>query len=260
MDLAIKKAKDMGVGWVSARGCNHYGIAGYYAMRAMKQGLIGFCFTNTSPCVVPTGAAQTAIGTNPISCAASGTQSDMVLDMATTTVALGRVEIHQRAGLAIGHSWGVDHEGVPTQDASAILHGGGLMPLGGDEASYKGYGLAMMVEVISAILSGATFGANVVGWRSGRVAANLGQCFIAVDPAKFCPGFEGRMDELIAMMHGLRVARGATEVLVPGEPEQRRQAYAKEHGVPIHVNVVRALDKLANDLGIEPLSSNALAP
>eukprot|EP01097_Dermamoeba_algensis_P002569 TRINITY_DN2023_c0_g1_i3.p1 TRINITY_DN2023_c0_g1~~TRINITY_DN2023_c0_g1_i3.p1 ORF type:complete len:339 (+),score=70.72 TRINITY_DN2023_c0_g1_i3:59-1075(+) len=207
MELAIKKAKSQGVGWVVARGSNHYGIAGYYAMMASEQNMMGLSFTNTSPLVNPTRSAKPALGTNPISLAAPTTSSDpFVLDMATSAVAVGKVEVHDRKESPVPLGWGCDKSGNLTTEPKEILNGGGLMPLGGAELTggYKGYGLGMMVEILCGILSGSNFGLDIPPWRKGkRSNANLGQCFIAVNPELFAPGFGDRMASLIEQMHSL---------------------------------------------------------
>ncbi|XP_048241076.1 uncharacterized oxidoreductase YjmC-like [Haliotis rufescens] len=152
MELAIQKAKVAGVGWVAAKGSNHFGIAGWYSMLASQQGLLGMAFTNTSPLSVPTRAKKATLGTNPLSLAAPARSGDeFVLDMATTTVALGKIELHDRKGIKIPNSWGVDKHGRESNDPKTVIEGGGLMMVGGSELTggYKGYGLSMLVEVYS---------------------------------------------------------------------------------------------------------------
>ncbi|MGH0127207.1 UNVERIFIED_CONTAM: hypothetical protein FKN15_074542 [Acipenser sinensis] len=176
MDLAIKKAKDVGIGWVVAKGSNHYGIAGYYAMQALKQDMIGMSYTNTSPLVVPTRARDCTLGTNPISVAAPANDADsFVLDMATSAVALGKVELHHRSGDTIPEGWGCDSHGKPSTDPGKVLSGGGLLPIGGCEATggYKGYGLGMMVEVFCGILAGSQYSKHIRTWKVTDRVANL---------------------------------------------------------------------------------------
>lgn len=256
MELAMAKARSAGVGWVVARASNHYGIAGYYAMLAQRSGLIGVSLTNTSPLLVPTRARAPALGTNPIAVAApSGDARPFVLDMATTTCPIGRVEVAARTGTDIPPAWGVDARGQPTRDPRAVLDGGGLLPLGGPEqtAGYKGYGLAMLVEVLCGILAGAAYGPNIRPWRqaTGR-HANLGQCFIAIDPAAFADGFEDRMRDLADGLRSMPPADDALPVLVPGDPEREREAHALAHGIPLHDSIMAALRRLAEQLGIAP--------
>ncbi|KAJ7358781.1 hypothetical protein OS493_021560 [Desmophyllum pertusum] len=164
MELAIKKAKEHGIGWVVCKGSTHFGIAGWYSAQALQHGMIGMSMTNTSPVVVPTRASQSSIGTNPLSVAAPGKAGDsFLLDMATSGVALGKVEMCHRKETEIPQGWGVNSKGLETVDPKEVFEGGGLLPLGGKEITggYKGYGLAMMVDVFCGILSGSTFGTNI---------------------------------------------------------------------------------------------------
>ncbi|EYB83089.1 hypothetical protein Y032_0343g3064 [Ancylostoma ceylanicum] len=136
MDLAVKKAKETGVGWVCAKGSNHYGIAGWYVMRAMKEGVMAMSFTNTSPIQYPTRASVPALGTNPMAIGVNGTGDDhFLLDMATTTVAIGKVEIAKRRGESVPETWGVEKGGKLSTNPETILGGGGLFPLGGSEVT-----------------------------------------------------------------------------------------------------------------------------
>ncbi|KAK7494939.1 hypothetical protein BaRGS_00013818 [Batillaria attramentaria] len=259
IDLAIKKAKEAGIGWVSARGSNHFGIAGWYSMRAMEQGLLGMAFTNTSPLMVPTRARKPTLGTNPISLAApAGNGDSMVLDMATTAVALGKIELNDRKGLEIPVGWGCDSSGKACTDPKPVVATGGLMPLGGTEecSGYKGYGLAMMVDVFCGILTGSAFGPNVRRWKTNDRPANLGQCFIAIDPNAFAPGFEGRMSQLIDYCRKLEPAEGETEVLVPGDPERKNMERCdKMGGIPYHPNQIKYANDLAEELKIQPMKT-----
>ncbi|XP_013396084.1 uncharacterized protein LOC106163118 [Lingula anatina] len=214
MDLAIRKAKEAGIAMVAVKESNHFGIAGWYSMRACEQGLIGLAFTNSSPAIVPTRAKKPTFGTNPISMAAPAENGDsFVLDMATSTVAMGKVEIAERRGHKIPDGWGVDKEGKVTNDPTAVIKPGGLLPLGGAEetSGYKGYGLALMVEVLCGITSGAYYGPNIRKWQSQGAQANLGQCFIAIDPNVFAPGFSGRMSDIMSICRQLQpVSKSAT--------------------------------------------------
>ncbi|XP_071108497.1 uncharacterized oxidoreductase YjmC-like [Haliotis cracherodii] len=257
IDLAIQKAKDAGIGWVVAKGSNHFGIAGWYSMRAMEQGLVGMAFTNTSPLLVPTRAKDRTLGTNPISVAAPANNGDSyVLDMATTAVALGKIELNDRKGIEAPIGWGTDRDGKPCSNPAEIVDNGGLMPLGGPEecSGYKGYGLSMMVELFCGILGGCAFGPNVRTWKTTDREANLGQCFVALDPSAFAPGFEGRMSQLIDHCRGLQPAEGESEVLVPGDPERKHMAKCDSlGGIPYHPNQVKYANDLAASLNIAPM-------
>ncbi len=200
MDLAIEKAKNVGVGWVCAKRSNHFGITGWYSMRAMKKGFIGMAMTNTSPLMTPTRSKQAALGTNPISFAAPANNGDsFVLDMATTAVAGGKIEIKMRNKEQCPIGWAQDVDGNPETDPHAAFDAGRLMPLGGNEntSGYKGYGLAGMVEILCGISSGSDFATKIRKWaHSGNTTeANLSHVFIAIDPNCFAPGFTDRVTE-----------------------------------------------------------------
>ncbi|XP_041132712.1 uncharacterized oxidoreductase YjmC-like isoform X2 [Polyodon spathula] len=256
MDLAIKKAKDVGIGWVVAKGSNHYGIAGYYAMQALEQDMIGMSYTNTSPLVVPTRARECTLGTNPISVAAPATNGDsFVLDMATSAVALGKVELHHRSGDTIPEGWGCDSHGKPSTDPGKVLSGGGLVPIGGCEATggYKGFGLGMMVEVFCGILAGAQYSKHIRTWKVTDSVANLGQCFVAINPENFAPGFKDRMSDLLTLHRDLEPAEPGIPVMVPGDPERKNIKRCKElGGLPYHINVINHMNKVAKTLGVTP--------
>ncbi|XP_033910277.1 uncharacterized oxidoreductase YjmC-like [Acipenser ruthenus] len=256
MDLAIKKAKDVGIGWVVAKGSNHYGIAGYYAMQALKQDMIGMSYTNTSPLVVPTRARDCTLGTNPISVAAPANDGDsFVLDMATSAVALGKVELHHRSGDTIPEGWGCDSHGKLSTDPGKVLSGGGLLPIGGCEATggYKGFGLGMMVEVFCGILAGSHYSKHIRTWKVTDSVANLGQCFVAINPENFAPGFKDRMSDLLTLHRDLEPAEPGTPVMVPGDPERINIKRCKElGGLSYHINVINHMNKVAKTLGVTP--------
>ncbi|KAH9422782.1 hypothetical protein DERP_008045 [Dermatophagoides pteronyssinus] len=257
MELAIKKAKESGVGWVVAKGSNHFGIAGYYSMMALSHKLLGMSFTNASPLLAPTRSTEAFFGTNPLSLSApsSSKNDDFVLDMATSVVALGKVEIANRKEEKIPHGWVIDKNGK-TSDDPANFHA--LLPLGGPEHSsgYKGYGLAALVEIFTSILGGSAMAPNVRSWSDNHTEANLGQCFIAINPDCFAPGFSDRMSEL---NHNLRTQKPADPdrpVLVHGDPERAHmQKCDQQGGIEYHINQIKMADKLAEQFEIEPLKT-----
>jgi len=255
-DLAIEKARAAGIGWVVAHRSNHYGIAGWYALRCADAGLVGMCFTNTSPLVVPTRGKDPLLGTNPIACAAPAKDGDQFcLDMATCTVAVGKIEVQRRKQEPIPEGWGMDAAGNITTDAHAVT---GLLPLGGDEAhsGYKGYGLAFMVELFCGLLGGARYGPHVRRWDNQATEADLGQCFVALDPAAFAPGFADRLQDMLDVCRGSEPARQDAPVLVPGDPERAHMSKVDtEGGITYHANQLAASDKLAEELGVPPMEA-----
>ncbi|XP_041965033.1 uncharacterized oxidoreductase YjmC-like [Alosa sapidissima] len=259
MSLALRKARDVGIGWVVARGSNHYGIAGYYAMQALKENMIGMSYTNTSPLVVPTRAKECTLGTNPISVAAPGKHGDsFVLDMATSAVALGKVELHDRNGTSIPEGWGCDSEGKLSTDPSKVLQGGGLVPIGGCETTggYKGFGLGMMVEVFCGMLAGSEYSRYIRTWRVTDRAANLGQCFVAINPENFAPGFNDRMSDLLSLHRHLEPAETEMPVVAPGDPERIHIEKCNSlGGIPYHLSVVNHMNTFAKSIGVTPLLS-----
>ncbi|XP_064090531.1 uncharacterized oxidoreductase YjmC-like isoform X1 [Macrobrachium nipponense] len=256
IDLAVKKAKETGIGWVCARGSNHYGIAGWYAMRATEQGLLGMSFTNTSPLVAPTRAKKGALGTNPIALSAPAKGDDsFVLDMATCVVAVGKIEVERRKEKPIPEGWALDKDGKSTTNAADAM-AGALMPLGGPEthSGYKGYGLGMLVEIFCGIMAGAHYGPNVRRWMQTDRPADLGQCFVAIDPSFFAPGFEGRMSDLMDHCRNMEPAEQGKPVLAAGDPERAHiEKIKKEGGITYHINQITDSWKLAKVLNVKPM-------
>mmetsp|Transcript_19385 Transcript_19385/g.50377 ORF Transcript_19385/g.50377 Transcript_19385/m.50377 type:complete len:390 (-) Transcript_19385:534-1703(-) len=269
MDLAILKAKATGCAWVVCNNSNHYGIAGWYAMLATQQRMIGMSMTNTSPVCTPTRSRKPALGTNPIACAAPTTGDPVVLDMATPTVPFGKVEVKHRKGEECPPGWGVDSDGLATTNPSKIIFGGGVTPLGGGEltAGYKGYGLGLMVEMLSGVLAGSNVGPRI-GMSMNPNAINrtdpinLGQCFVAIDPSKFCPGYEERLEELCGDLRSLPRADDAPgPVLIPGDPERTATEESKRVGVPLHPNIAATLVALGEKLDVpRPLAFAKVKP
>lgn len=261
MNLAIEKAKKYGIGMISTRGSNHYGICGYYTMMASNENLIGFSCTNTSPLQVPTRSKKSALGTNPLSLAMKSKNDEFVLDMATTAVALGKIEIAARKGEDLPDGWALGHDGKITNDPIEAQKSHRLLPLGGVEknSGYKGYGLAVMVEILCGILSGSQFGPNIRDWKAAEDVADLGQCFLAINPEVFCPGAPERLDKLLGQLRELPVASEETSggVMVAGDPERKSIKRADQiGGIIYHDNQIKACNELADSLGVIPLQIN----
>src|SRR5438309_5283863 len=259
MDLAIKKARDTAVGAVAARNSNHYGIAGYYSLMALEHNLIGVSMTNAGPLVVPTFGRTSILGTNPISLAAPAMKEKaFVLDMATSTVPRGKVEVYNRLGQPMPHGWAVDETGGSLTDPARVLNalakllGGSLLPLGcgGQElGGHKGYGLALMVDVLCGVLSGAATGLQVY---ADEKKPDVGHFFMALDPTAFRPleEFRGDMDRLARELKDSPRAQGQDRIYVHGEKSYARMDRFRKEGVPLATKVIDGLKKIGTDLGI----------
>jgi LDH2 family malate/lactate/ureidoglycolate dehydrogenase len=247
-DHSIALARRHGVGVVAVRRSNHYGAAGYYAMRAARAGLIGLSTTNSDPFVIPFGGRDAQLGTNPIAFAAPLPEGVFSLDMATSQVAVNRIFNARDEGRPIPPGWGVDAEGHPATDPAAVAS---AVPLGG----YKGYGLAIMVEILSAVLPGAGVG-HGVGLLYGRPEAHqdVGHLHLALDPGPLVgtEAFAERLGGFLAGLSGSVPGPGSDEVLVPGEPEERAAAERGRDGIPLNPFVWNALREDGAALGVEP--------
>ncbi|XP_038211297.1 (2R)-3-sulfolactate dehydrogenase (NADP(+))-like [Zerene cesonia] len=258
MDLAIKKAKECGVGWVSAKRCNHFGMAGYWALKAQREGLIGMAYTNSAPIMTPTRAKNSANGTNPIAMAAPASGGDsLVVDMATTAAAMGKVEMQLRKGEKIPDGWALGPDSKPTTDPQVAFNSGRLMPLGGQEktSGYKGYALSTMVEVFCSGLSGSNSSYNVPSWSYTQVEPpNLGQCFVVVDPERFAPGFETRIKDCLEHYRNLDPIDPALPVLAPGDKEKKNEKLTRASGTIIYPQgQIDSYNKMAERIGVKPI-------
>ena len=260
-EIAMDKAAQAGSGWVAVCNTNHYGIAGYYPLRALERDLIGWSMTNSSAGVAPLWGADRMLGTNPIAIAFPGNEEPaIVVDMATSAVAYGKIEIAQRMGKSIPTGWATDREGHPTNDPQAMMDGGALLPLGSERerGGHKGYGLGLMVEVLCAALSGANWGpfappfaiSEVIPTKS--VGKGIGHFFGAMkigafrDPTEF----KAQIDQIVRTLRATRPAPGTSGPLIPGDPERLAEKERAQHGVPLLPAVVRDLEDIARRTGI----------
>ncbi|MBI4874774.1 MAG: Ldh family oxidoreductase [Acidobacteria bacterium] len=249
-DHAARLAETYGVGVVSVRRSNHFGAAAYWAQRISSRGLIGIALCNASPSVPPWQGKQGRVGTNPICMSVPGENArPWLLDMATTTVAMGKMFKARLAGEStIPAGWAMDKEGVPTTDLASALGGGLLMPLGG----YKGSGLGMLVEILCGVLSGGAMSTEVGGIY--LLSRPMGTChfFLALDVARFMPlnEFRARMERLVATVKSAHPAAGFDEVLVAGDPEWRLEEERRRDGIPLDAGVWDKLQATAARLGI----------
>lgn len=261
MQIAIQKAKIAGTGWVAVQNSNHYGIAGYHAMLALEHDMIGISMTNASPLVAPTFSKSRFLGTNPIAVAIPAlSHPPFVIDMATTTVANGKLEVLQRKGEDAPLGWAQDKDGNPTTDAFSLRKGGSMLPLGGDRehGGHKGYCLGAMVDIFSAVLSGANYGpwvppfvpfleppANPVGNGIGHF---LGA--IRIDAFRPASEFKAHMDNWIQTFRNAEPVVGQERILIPGDPERELTIERQKNGIPLHEQVVNDLMVLAEKFSI----------
>ncbi|MCI0546017.1 MAG: Ldh family oxidoreductase [Candidatus Rokubacteria bacterium] len=261
MTLALDKAADHGIGIVAVRNSNHFGACANYSMMALERGMIGFAFTNApSLAMVPTFAKKPMLGTNPISVAApAGTQGPYVLDMATTTVAVGKLSIASRWGKPLPEGWALDEAGRPVTDAQAALASRLLSPLGGSRelGGHKGYGLGVLVDILSGVLPGAVYG-NLF-YRSDMAeqkSHNTGHCFMAVDVRRFRPlaEFQAAMDDMLGALKDTPRAEGQERVYTAGEPEAETEKVRRAQGIPLAPALVRQVNGQAAGLGVAPLA------
>lgn len=265
MTQALHKAREYGCGFATVRNSNHYGIAGYYAMMALEQDMIGISTTNAAVLVVPTFGRDAMYGTNPIALAVpAGQERPFVMDMATSTVPRGKLEVYDRQEKPVPLGWATDENGVPTTDVARVLDnfvrraGGGLLPLGGageEFSGHKGYGLGLLVEILSAVLPGAAFLTSVYPKDAdGKpLPANLGHFFGAWRLDAFRPAgeFKADMDNFIRELKDGNLAQDASRIYVHGEKEYEEADRRSANGIPLEAKVEASLKQIATDLDLE---------
>jgi len=256
MRQAIDLAKEHGSGWVGTLRSNHFGAAFVFAREAMAQGMIGFTTTTAVPQQAAYGGTRKVLGTNPLCIAVpGGERGNVILDMATSVVARGKVQLAALEGHDIPEGWSVDKEGKPTTDAQrAARPDARMLSLGG----YKGYGLAMMVEILSAVLTGSAVGHEIGSLFSDTdQPQQMGHFFGAIEIEAFMPleQFQARMDALVSDMKAGPLEPGAKEILVPGEREARCAEAYRRDGIPIAEDVVTLLNQLAEQHGVRPMKT-----
>jgi LDH2 family malate/lactate/ureidoglycolate dehydrogenase len=264
MQIAIEKAKTYGSGWVSVRNSNHFGIAGYHALMAVEQDMIGFAMTNASPLVAPTFANERLLGTNPMCYAfPAGQYPPVIVDMATSAAANGKLEIAQRSGKQVPEGWIQNQQGQFTTDPHALKSGGSLLPLGSDRehGSHKGFGLSATVDILSGVLSGANYGPWVPPFVSfleppaNPPGKGIGHFLGAMRVDGFRPAaeFKADMDNWIGRFKSASTVDPSQKVIIPGEPELEAELDRMQNGIPLVDAVAKDLNELAAKLGVKPL-------
>lgn len=264
MKIAIDKAKQVGTGWVSVQNSNHFGIAAHHAMMALEHDMIGIAMTNASPLVAPTFSIDKMLGTNPICVAApAGEEPPFVADLATTTAANGKLEILQRKNLPTPSGWVQDKDGHSSGDPHELKKGGALLPLGGDRehGSHKGYALGAIVDIFSALLSGANYAPWVppfpayVPMPAQQPGKGIGHFLGAMRIDAFRPAddFKKHMDHWIQGFRTAKTIKGEEKVLIPGDPEREMEAERLKDGIPLLDVVVNDLNELSHRLALPAL-------
>ncbi|HEY2052871.1 MAG TPA: Ldh family oxidoreductase [Solirubrobacterales bacterium] len=250
MGLAVERARQFGIGAVAVRHAFHFGGAFRYVMAAAEAGMIGIAAANTRPLMPPPGGAATVVGNNPLAIGVPSAGGEpIVLDMALSEAALGKIRLAAAEGRAIPPTWATDAAGIPTTDPEAAI-AGLLLPAAGP----KGYGLAFMLDVLTGVLSGGAFGAGVQGLYSDTSVANdCAHFFLAIDPAAFggADAFAARVEELAAQVTSSPTAPGVERVLLPGQLEAERHAAARAGGVRVERSVIDKLREVAASLGVD---------
>ena len=262
MEIAIEKAAHAGSGWVATRNSNHFGIAGYYAMMAIENDMMGFCVTNANPSVAPTFSIERLLGTNPVAFAVpANKEHDFVADFATTPIARGKIAIAEKKGEKLPTGYVQDDKGHPSEDPSILRRGGAILPLGGDRlhGSHKGYCMSSIVDILSGVVSGANFGPfvpPVVAYlprKDKQVGKGTGHFFGAIRIDAFMPAseFRDRMDEWIRTFRNGHTSEGQEKIIIPGDPEREAEERIYKEGINLVAAVRDDLKAVADELGVE---------
>ncbi|MFP4619737.1 MAG: Ldh family oxidoreductase [Bacteroidales bacterium] len=262
MQIAMEKAKNASTGWVATKNSNHFGIAGFYSMMALEEDMIGIAMTNANPFVAPTYSKSRLLGTNPVAVAIpAGKYPPYVADFATTPIARGKLTIKATQGESVEEGLVQDAEGRPSTDPDVIKKGGAILPLGSDRAhgSHKGYCLNSIVDIFSAVLSGANFGPFVppqvpfLAPPETQVGLGLGHFFGAmrIDAFQEKEEFKNRMDKWMETFRKAENIGGQPEVMIPGDPERRMEEKTAREGIELLDSVKKNLRELADKMGID---------
>lgn len=248
VQMAIKKAKENGIGIANIAHSNHCGSLAYYGKKAAKENVILICTTNAPSTMVPWGSREKYFGTNPICITIPTNDDPIILDMATSVVARGKILLAEKEGASIPEGWAIDTEGKPTTNAAAALKGS-VLPFGGP----KGSGIAMMVDILSGILSGSAFGIHMNDpFANKDKCMETGHCFIAIDVAQIrnIEGFLNDIDIMVSEIKGLQPVEGVDEIFVPGELEFNSRNNKLKEGINIPKAVFEELMVFANQYDI----------
>jgi LDH2 family malate/lactate/ureidoglycolate dehydrogenase len=248
---AIKRAKAHGIAAVGIRNSNHFGTALYFTLMAARQGCVAFLSTNASPAMAPWGGRKKTVGTNPWSWASpAGSHAPMVLDIANTGVARGKIYLAKQKGLPIPEGWAINAAGAPTTDPAEAIDGI-ILPM----AQHKGYAIALMMDMLSGVLTGSGFGSEIAGPYQAERRSRAGQLMIALNVEAMQPlaEFNARMDDLISQIKSVPLAQGFDEVFYPGEIEARNDAKNRRDGLQLPEDTLTDLKKVAAEYNRQQL-------
>lgn len=248
MEDAIVRARAHGIAAVALRNSNHFGTALYYTLVAARKGCVAFLSTNASPAMAPWGGRRKTVGTNPWSWAApAGKYPPMVLDIANTGVARGKIYLAKQKGLAIPEGWAIDANGAPTTDPAAAIDGI-ILPMAG----HKGYAIAAMMDMLSGVLTGSKFGTGVSGPYQTDRRSGAGQLMIVLDIARMqpLPEFNARMEQMIEELKSVPLAQGHDEIFYPGEIEARNEIQNRRDGLLLPEDTLADLAKVAGEMKV----------
>ncbi len=262
MDLAIKKAGEVGTAWVAVSNSNHFGIAGYFALKAIPHDMIGICMTNANPLVAPTFSAKGLLGTNPIAVAIpANKENPLVADFATASIARGKVDLLDRKGASIPEGFVQQEGGLPSTDPGVLKRGGAILPLGStrEYGSHKGFCLAAVVDIFSALLSGANYGpfvppsvaylplqANLPGKGTGHFVGAM-----RIDAFQPAEQFKNEMDAWIQTFRNAPSAKGQEKIIIPGDPERESEDKNTITGVEISEKVLEQIRLLCQEAKLQ---------
>jgi L-2-hydroxycarboxylate dehydrogenase (NAD+) len=258
MELAIRKARETGVGMVNVRNSNHYGIAGFYANMALEHDLLGMCMTNSEAIMVPTFGRQGMLGTNPIALAMPADPTPFSFDAATTVVPRGKLEVYNKKGEPLPDGWALDQDGLPCTDASLVLsniihkRGGGILPLGGageTNSGYKGYGFGMFCEIFTSILAGGQTSNYISSIGS---YAGISHGFMALDYGVFGDKKEIRrhFSSFLQELRDSDKAAGQNRIYIQGEKGFENEADRKKNGIPLNEKTLEELKRIGREKGV----------
>lgn len=250
MELCIGKAKESDVAIVGVRNSNHVGIGAHYAMMALKENMIGVFATNTAALMAPYGGCEPILGTNPFAIAIpAGEEMPIVLDMSTSVVPRGKIEVALREGKEIPEGWAIDADGNPTTDPQKALEGA-LLPLGGP----KGYGLSIVVDILSGLLMGSSYGREIKSmFTDFTKPMGVGHLTMAIRVESFMPigEFKKKVDGYVRAIKGSKRAKGVGEILLPGERGYRLMEERLRNGIPLSDGTLKAIEESLRLVGLD---------